>query len=249
MKTIILAGGKGSRMGSTSKLIPKPLTLINGKPIIMHIIQHFGFYGHKEFIICTGYLANSFINYFEKICLKKETINDNTIEFSVDDCKITTLYTGDDAGTGERIVKAFNQISDNEVFMTYGDGLSDISIDDLYSFHCKRGSLITLTAVHPPQRFGLLSIGDDGLVENFSEKIIDKNTWINGGYMVLKRDFVNIAKLSTGSFERDVIPEVAKKSLVFAYKHEGFWQCMDTLTDRIQLERVLSENPLPWMHK
>jgi len=226
MKVVILAGGKGTRLSEYTKTIPKPMIKVNGKPIIHRIINHYIKYGHKEFYIALGYKGKLISNYFKR---KKFT----------KDIKIHLIKTGLNTMTGGRLKRLKNYL--NETFlMTYGDGLSNVNIDKLTKFHLKKKKLITLTAVRPPARFGAISVEKD-IVGYFREKNSLDEGWINGGYFVIEPNFLRLIKNDKTLLEQDPFQKVTKSKQMVAYKHFGFWQCMDTLRDKQILDKKLKE--------
>lgn len=227
MKVVILAGGLGTRISEYTKLIPKPMINICGKPIIHRIIDHFIKYGHKEFYIALGYKGKIIRDYFKKTKLPKKV-------------KINLIETGLNTMTGGRLKRLAKHL--NETFlMTYGDGLSNVNIKKLISFHFKKKKLFTLTAVRPPARFGAISINND-VVKYFREKNLLDEGWINGGFFVIQPDFISYIKNDQTFLEKEPFNKLTKKKQMVAYKHYGFWQCMDTLRDKQILENKIKKN-------
>jgi glucose-1-phosphate cytidylyltransferase len=226
MKAIILAGGKGTRLAEFTKLIPKPMVKIRKKPIILHIIEHFLRYGVKNIIIASGYKHQIIKNYFKD---KKFTKNIN----------IKVVNTGLNSLTGKRIKRLRKYFTKNEnFFVTYGDGVSDINLDRLFKFHIKNKKIATLTAVHPPARFGELELSGSKLVK-FDEKPQLTKGWINGGFFVFNSKIFNFLSNKNEMLEREPVQRLLKKKNFMAYKHHGFWMCMDTSRDKIVLEKIL----------
>ena len=223
MQAVILCGGKGTRLSEETKLIPKPMVEIGGKPILWHIMKLLSFYNVTDFIIAAGY----------KIEVIKKNLNIFN-EFK----KVQLVDTGAKTLTGGRILrlKKFFQ-SDENFIMTYGDGLSDIRVDELINFHKKHKKIATVTAVHPPVRFGELELHGDK-VQSFEEKPQAKAGWINGGFFVLNSKIFNYIENDQTIFEREPLTKLSKESNLMAFKHEGFWQCMDTKRDKINLEKI-----------
>jgi len=223
MQAVILCGGKGTRLSEETKLIPKPMVEIGGKPILWHIMKLLSFYNVTDFIIAAGY----------KIEVIKKNLNIFN-EFK----KVQLVDTGAKTLTGGRILrlKKFFQ-SDENFIMTYGDGLSDIRVDKLINFHKKHKKIATVTAVHPPVRFGELELHGDK-VQSFEEKPQAKAGWINGGFFVLNSKIFNYIENDQTIFEREPLTKLSKESNLMAFKHEGFWQCMDTKRDKINLEKI-----------
>ena len=224
MKVVILAGGLGTRISELTKIIPKPMIKVLGKPIIHRIIDHFISYGHKEFFVATGYKGNLIKKYFKKCKFNK-------------DIKIECIDTGKKTMTGGRLKKLKKKL--NETFlMTYGDGLSNVNISNLVKFHRKKKKLFTLTAVRPPARFGVIKI-KKSLVKVFREKNNLDNGWINGGFFVVEPEFIKYIKNDQTFLEKEPFNIITRKKQLVAYKHRKFWQCMDTLRDKEILEKKI----------
>ena len=246
MKTIILAGGFGSRLDNITKTIPKPLVRIGKYPIILHILKIYIHYGYNEFVISIGYKVNKIVEYFfkgKKKPSKKELIKGFKIKYKINSiiCEITFIDTGSNSLTGGRLKKASKVINENEdFFLTYGDGLADINILKLLRAHKKNKTLVTITAVNPPARFGELKIKNNKVI-NFSEKKPIINSWINGGFFVMNKKFINFIKNNKTILERDPLENIAKIKQLSAYKHKGFWQCMDTKRDKDKLANIMKE--------
>ena len=226
MKAIILAGGKGTRLAEFTKLIPKPMVKIKKKPIILHIMEHFFKYGVRDIIIASGYKHQIIKDYFKN---KKFSKNIN----------IKVVNTGLDSLTGKRIKRLRKYFTKNEnFFVTYGDGVSDINLDKLLKFHIKNKKIATLTAVHPPARFGELELSGSKLVK-FDEKPQLTKGWINGGFFVFNSKIFNFLSNKNEMLEREPVQRLLRKKNFMAYKHPGFWMCMDTSRDKIVLEKIL----------
>ena len=225
MKTVILAGGFGTRLSEYTKTIPKPMVSINGKPLLLRIMNYFYNSGFKNFYIALGYKGNIIKNYFK---------NDKK------DWNVKLIKTGNNTMTGGRLKRLTKYLKDDRFIMTYGDGLSNVNLKKLLKFHKKNKKLVTLTAVRPPARFGALQLKGD-LVSCFKEKSkIDEN-WINGGFFVMEPDFFKFLKNDHTILERRPLENIAKKKQLAAFKHEGFWQCMDTKKDKDVLNKILSK--------
>ncbi len=223
MKVVILAGGLGTRISEYTKSIPKPMIKILGKPILMRIMDHYAKYGHKEFYIATGYKSKVIKNYFK--LMKKKNY------------KINIIDTGVQTMTGGRLKKMSKLL--NETFlMTYGDGLSNININKLIRFHRKNKKLVTLTAVRPPARFGAIKIMKN-FVKYFREKSSLDAGWINGGFFVMEPEFLKFIGGDRTYLEQEPFKKISKKKQLIAFKHTGFWQCMDTLRDKEILENKI----------
>ncbi len=252
MKTIILAGGYGTRLSELTDLIPKPMITIGNKPIIWHIMNTYSYYNHKDFYLALGYKAEVikefFLNYRSlnndlKINMSNGSINH--IQDEQIDWNVTLVNTGQNTMTGGR-VKRLSKFIGNETFLlTYGDGVANIDINKLIEFHKSHKKMVTLTAVRPAARFGELEIQENKII-NFQEKPQLSEGWINGGYFVIDPEFFDLIKNDNEMLERDPIQRAAKLGELMAYKHEGFWQCMDTKRDYQLLEELWKNNP-PWV--
>lgn len=253
MKVVILAGGFGTRITEESHLKPKPMIEIGERPILWHIMKEYSHYGFDEFIICLGYkgyvIKEFFADYFLHTSdvtfdLEKNemTVHDNFSE----PWKVTLVDTGLNTMTGGR-VKRIQKYVGNETFMlTYGDGVSDVNIKELVEFHKANGKKATLTAINVDQRFGVLDINENNKIENFREKSNVDSSLINGGYMVLEPDVFNYIEGDTTVFEKGPLEKLAKEGELVAYRHDGFWKCMDTLRDKNQLEEMWNSNNAKW---
>ncbi|MDB3971760.1 sugar phosphate nucleotidyltransferase [Candidatus Pelagibacter sp.] len=229
MKVVILAGGLGTRISEYTKTIPKPMIKICGKPIIQRIIDHYYKYGHREFYIALGYKGDVIKKYFKKKKMNKEV-------------KINLIETGKNTMTGGRL-KRLKKFLDKTFLLTYGDGLSNINLKRLVEFHKKNKKLITLTAVRPPARFGVIKIKGK-IVKYFREKNTLDAGWINGGFFVMEPKFINYIKNDKIFLEQEPFKAATKKKQLLAFRHEGFWQCMDTLRDKKILEDKIKEKKL-----
>jgi len=239
VKTIILAGGKGTRISEYTKTIPKPMIKVGKKPILIHIIEHYSKYGHRDFFIALGHKSQIVKNYFNKFKKLDEAFNYRLKNFNV---SITLSYTGENTLTGGRIKRMAKFISKNENFMfTYGDGVSDVNIKKLVQFHKKNKKLITVTAVRPPARFGEITIKNNR-VNTFKEKPQVTSGWINGGFFVSNYNFFKLIKNDSTILEREPLEQASKKNQLYAFKHKGFWKCMDTLRDKEVLEKIYKQN-------
>jgi len=225
MKVVLLAGGFGTRLSEYTKTMPKPMINVAGKPMIFHIMKQYAKYGFKDFYITLGYKGEIIKNFFNK---KFFSWNVNLIE------------TGKNTMTGGRLKRIKKFIGKETFMMTYGDGLSNVNLKKLLKFHKKNKKLVTLTAVRPPARFGALQLKGN-LVSCFKEKSkIDEN-WINGGFFVMEPDFFKFLKNDHTILERKPLESIAKKKQLVAFRHEGFWQCMDTKKDKDALNKILSK--------
>ena len=223
MKVIILAGGMGTRISEYTKTIPKPMIKIKNKPLIHHIMDHYAKYGHKDFYIALGYKGNVIKNYFKKKIFSKWNIN--------------LIETGKKTMTGGRL-KKFKKLMNNERFLlTYGDGLSNVNIKKLINFHKQNKKISTLTAVRPPARFGAIKIKGNKVVY-FKEKSKLDEGWINGGFFVMEPEIFKYIKGNQTFLEKEPLVNLSKKKNLIAFKHLGFWQCMDTKRDKDLLEKT-----------
>lgn len=226
MKVIILAGGYGTRIVEYTKKIPKPMIKINGTPLLSHIMRIFSSQGFNDFIIAAGYKKNIIQRYYSK---SKEFKN------------IKIVDTGKETMTGGRILKLKPHFKKNEnFFVTYGDGLSNINLKKLLNFHLRNKKIATVTAVRPPVRFGELLIKKDKVLR-FKEKPDIKSSWINGGFFVLNYEVFKFIKNSKTSFEKEPLEKLAKSKNLTAYKHKNFWKCMDNIADKNYLEKYLKK--------
>jgi glucose-1-phosphate cytidylyltransferase len=259
MKVIILAGGFGTRLSEYTSVIPKPMVTVGSKPILWHLMKIYAHFNHKDFYLALGYKAEVikqfFLNYKAlnsdfsinsdsgKISFAKDPSIDN-----IDDWRVTLVDTGDKSMTGGRVKRLESFIGKETCLLTYGDGLSDIDLDELLSFHKSHGRLVTVTAVRPSARFGELNLDKSYKVKSFKEKPqIDKG-WINGGFFVIEPEFFKRIKGDETVLEAEPLESCAKDGELMAYKHEGFWQCMDTKRDRDTLEELWNLKNPPWKY-
>ncbi|MDI6743221.1 MAG: glucose-1-phosphate cytidylyltransferase, partial [Smithella sp.] len=246
MKTVILAGGMGTRITEESVLKPKPMIEIGGKPIIWHIMKLYTQYGINEFIICLGYKGFVIKEYFANYYLHE---SDVTFDFSnkseklvhantAEPWKVTLVNTGVDTMTGGRVKRIKDYVGDETFLLTYGDGLADINIANLIAFHKKNKKLATVTAVNPAGRFGLLDLDEKGNVSKFLEKPEGDGNWINGGFFVIEPEIFDYLEDDKTVLERKPLETLAVQGNLKAYRHEGFWYAMDTVRDKIYLEEL-----------
>ena len=229
MKVVILAGGFGTRLSEYTNTIPKPMVQINGKPILLRIMNHYHKYGYKNFYIALGYKGEVIKKFFKKKIYKDWSIN--------------LIDTGKNTMTGGRLKRLYKYLKNETFLMTYGDGLSDVNIKNLIKFHKKNKKLVTLTAVRPPARFGFLKLKNNS-VSYFKEKSKVDEGWINGGFFVIEPDFLKLIKNDSTYLEREPLEGIAKKKQLIAFKHTNFWQCMDTLREKKILEKMLKKRKL-----
>ncbi len=254
MKVVILAGGYGTRISEESHLKPKPMIEIGEKPILWHIMKEYSYYGFDEFIVCCGYkqhlIKEWFADYYLYNC-------DVTFDFSKDDrmevhssfaepWKVTLVDTGLNTMTGGRVKRIQKYVGNEPFMLTYGDGVSDINIKELLRFHQGHGKMITLTAVNVEQRFGVLDINDLGEINSFREKSISDGSRINAGYMVCQPEIFNYIAGDNTVFEREPLEAAAKMGELMAYRHNGYWQCMDTKREKEKLDDLWNTGMAPW---
>lgn len=254
MKVVILAGGLGTRISEESHLKPKPMIEIGDAPILWHIMKYYSHYGFDEFIICAGYKQYVIKEYFADYYLHR---SDVTFDFSAENkmiihnneaepWKVTIVDTGLETMTGGRLKRVKKYIGDDTFMMTYGDGVSDVDLQGLLEFHRKQGKLATVTAIQPGGRFGVLNIDGSNQVLNFSEKAKEDGGWINAGFMVLEPKVIDYIDGDNTFFEREPLERLAHEGQLSAYKHNGFWKCMDTLRDKETLDYLLANKKAPW---
>ena len=252
MKVILLAGGVGSRLGSHTEILPKPMLPIGGKPILWHIMQTYAHFGHKDFFLALGYKSEVIKEYFLNY---QSMTSDFTIDLTsgklkshkVDDLdwRVTLVNTGKNSMTGGRAKRMQSFIGDQTCMLTYGDGVANIDLKKLLTFHKSHGKLITMTAVRPAARFGELELSGDKVV-SFQEKPQMQEGWINGGYFVIEPAFFDLIEGDSTLLEREPLEQAVKMGELMAYQHEGFWQCMDTKRD-LELLESLWASGAPWI--
>jgi|TARA_B110000211_G_scaffold68257_1_gene78807 glucose-1-phosphate cytidylyltransferase len=223
MKIVILAGGLGTRISEYTKSIPKPMIMVKGRPLIYYIMKNYSKYGYKEFYIALGYKGNIIKNYFKK----------NSFGW-----KINLINTGEKTMTGGRIKRMKKYLNNETFMMTYGDGISNVNIKNLLKFHKRNKKMVTLTAVRPPARFGVLKIKGNN-VSYFKEKSKTDVGWINGGFFIMEAKFLDLIKDDMTYLEREPLEHVCKSKNLCAYKHNGFWQCVDTKRDLEKLKKII----------
>lgn len=254
MKVVILAGGYGTRLGEETGVKPKPMVEIGSRPIIWHIMKHYSHYGFNEFIILCGYKGHMLKEYFANYYLRNSSITfdlkNNSFEVissSAEHWKVTCLDTGTDTLTGGRIKKAEEFIGNSPFLLTYGDGLSDINLEEVIQSHKKSNSVCTLSAVRPVGRFGMLGFDQHDKITNFTEKNENEIGWINGGFFVCAPEiFKYIGNSESAVFEKGTLDVLAQGGLLNSYKHHGFWKCMDTLADKESLEKMWQDGNPAW---
>jgi len=254
MKAVVLAGGLGTRLSEETDLKPKPMVEIGGKPILWHIMKSYSAHGVNDFIICCGYkgymIKEYFANYFLHqsditFCMKSNSMHVH--QNNTEPWKVTLVDTGENTMTGGRLKRVRKYLSDEEDFcFTYGDGLSDIDITALINFHQKHGKKATLTATRPPGRYGALKLGPNDMVDQFQEKPDGDGSWINGGFFVLSPKVIERIPKDSITWEREPLNGLAKDGELVAFKHDGFWQPMDTLREKNLLNELWDSGKAPW---
>ncbi len=255
MKAVILAGGFGTRLGDITREIPKPMVRVGGKPILWHVMKTYATYGIKDFIVCLGYKGHVIKQYFANYYLNNSDVvfnlGTNEVKYlrnSGNDWRVSLIETGPDSQTGGRLGRLRNMLKNEEYFcFTYGDAVSDLDIGATLEFHKKRNAIATVTGVRPQGRFGALKISDTDRVVSFQEKLLGDGSYVNGGFFVLSNKVFNYINGDNCIWERGPLPQLAKENNLHVYKHDGFWQCMDTLRDKEELEKLWDEGDVPWI--
>ncbi len=252
MKVVILAGGLGTRLAEETEIKPKPMVEIGGYPILWHILKIYAHYGFNEFFVALGYKGEIIKRFFYDYQSLSGNLSINFAEGKVDvrdrDCedwKVHLIDTGQNSLTGGRIKRLKDYLKDETFMVTYGDGVCNVDIAELVKFHRSHGKLATVTAVHPPARYGELLIKEN-LTAEFSEKPQTHEGWINGGFLVFEPQILDYLAGDESILELDVLERLAEENQLVAYKHHGFWQCMDTLRDKRQLEAAWNNGDPPW---
>lgn len=254
MKVVILAGGFGTRISEESYLKPKPMLEIGGKPILWHIMKEYSNYGFNEFIICCGYKQHIIKEWFADYYLYNSDVtfdfsnnNEMTVHNNVaEPWKVTLVDTGLNTMTGGRVKRIQKYVGDETFMLTYGDGVCDVNINDLVEFHKKHGKIATMTSVSVGQRFGVLDIDDNDTIRSFREKNDSDGSRINAGYMVLEPKIFDFIDGDSTVFEKEPLETCAKLGELKAYKHNGYWQCMDTKREMEKLEELWQTGKAPW---
>lgn len=255
MKVVIFAGGLGTRIAEETDVRPKPMVEIGGKPILWHIMKIYSHYGHNDFIICLGYkgyiIKEYFMNYFlhnSDIKIDLENNNMKILGTRSESFKVTLVDTGLNTKTAGRLQQVKKYVDKDDFLLTYGDGVSNVNIDELITYHKSQNKIATVTSVQPDARFGGMDLSKDGTVISFREKSKEDAQWINGGFFVLKPEVFNYLKedMSQTMWEDAPMERITADQQLTAYKHKGFWKCMDALRDKIELNELWSENRAPW---
>ncbi len=253
MKVVIFAGGRGTRIAEESSLRPKPMIEIGGKPILWHIMKIYAAYGHTEFIICLGYkgwmIKEYFVNYFIHNADLTVDLGNNSVEVhqnNAEPFKVSLVDTGLDTMTAGRLKRVLPYTNNEPFMLTYGDGVCDVNINDLIAFHRNSGKICTMTSIQAGSRFGVINMQEDGTITSFEEKPKDSGTWINGGFFVINPEIRNYLDYDADDmmWERQPMFDLANDGQIAAYKHHGFWKCMDTLREKEEMEELWQHNPL-----
>ena len=252
MKVVILAGGFGTRISEESHLKPKPMIEIGGQPILWHIMKIYAGFGFNEFVVCLGYKGYIIKEFFADYYLHMSDVTFDLARNAMrvhqnkaEDWTVTLVDTGFETMTGGRVKRIAEYVGD-DFFLTYGDGVADIDVNALYNFHKNHGKTATITMVNVPQRYGVIDTNDDGFVTRFKEKSEDDSHRINGGFMVFNKRVFDYIAGDMVMLEREPLESIAKDGQLMAYRHDGFWQCMDTQRDKQTLETLWAEGGAPW---
>lgn len=255
MKVVILAGGFGTRISEESQFKPKPMVELGGMPILWHIMKLYSAHGFNEFVICAGYKQHVIKEYFADYFLHTSDITfdftDGKEELTVhhnasEQWKVTVVDTGLNTMTGGRVKRIKDYVGSEPFMLTYGDGVSDLNITELVKYHKSHGKMVTMSAYNVGQRFGVLDVAEDGRIREFREKITGDGNLINIGFMVCQPEFINYIEGDSTVLEKAPLETVAKIDQLMAYKHTGFWQCMDTVREKEQLEKMWAKGQAPW---
>lgn len=254
MKVVLLAGGFGTRISEESQFKPKPMVEIGDKPILWHIMKQYSAYGLNEFVICAGYKQHVIKEYFADYFLHQSDItfdftnqNEMVVHHNVaEPWKVTIVDTGLNTMTGGRVKRVKEYLGDEPFCLTYGDGVSDVDIGKLLAFHKNHGKMVTMSAYNAGQRFGVLDIAEDGQIKEFREKTKGDGNLINIGFMVCNPEFLDCIDGDETVLEKKPMETVAAKGQLMAFKHEGFWQCMDTVREKELLEQLWASDKAPW---
>ena len=254
MKTVILAGGQGTRIAEEGNPRPKPMVEVGNQPILWHIMKYYSHFGFNEFIICCGYMGYMIKEYFADYYLHNSDItfdfseeNKMTIHSKIaEPWKVTLVDTGQQTMTGGRIKRIQKFIGNEPFLMTYGDGVSDVNLDELIKYHKKENKTVTITAVQPGGRYGMIDFSDDGDVKGFREKAVEDGGWINAGFMVMEPELFSYLSGDDCTLEFEPFERLSSENELAAFRHYGYWQCMDTQRDRGFLEQRWAGGSAPW---
>ncbi len=230
MKVVILAGGLGTRISEETSLKPKPMIEIGGKPILWHIMKRYSTFGINEFIICSGYKSQMIEDYFKE---------------KIENWKVNVVDTGSDTMTGGRLKRVKKYVGNETFCFTYGDSLNNADISSIIKFHKNKGKLATVTTCHPPEKYGILKLDND-TVTSFEEKPERNNEWVNAGYFVLEPEIFGLINNDLTIWEKEPMKELVSKNQLSAFKHEGFYKSMDTISDKNYLEKLWNNNNAEW---
>ncbi|CCG01376.1 glucose-1-phosphate cytidylyltransferase [Blastococcus saxobsidens] len=254
MKAVVLAGGLGTRLSEETTVRPKPMVEIGGRPVLWHILKTYAAHGINDFVVCLGYKGYYIKEYFSTYALR---MSDVTIDLAknqvhvhsakAEDWRVTLVDTGEESMTGGRLRRVADHLDGETFCFTYGDGVADIDITESIRFHRQQGRLATMTAVQPPGRFGAVVLGEDETsIHSFHEKPEGDGAWINGGYFVLEPDVIDYISDDSTVWEQEPLRELAHAGQLSAYRHQGFWQPMDTLRDKNMLDEIWRSGRAPW---
>ena len=254
MKAVILAGGFGTRISEETDLKPKPMIEIGGKPVLWHIMKIYSHYGINDFVICLGYkgyvIKEYFFNYYKHSSDITVDLSNDSIEVHnnySEPWKVTLVHTGDGVMTGGRLKRVAPHLQNEDAFcLTYGDGVADVNIGELIKHHQQHKKLATLTAINPIERFGVLDLDEENTIKAFQEKPKENKVYINGGFFVLSPKVLDYIAGDDISFEKEPLQKLTQENELSAFKHHGFWQCMDTLRDKNHLEGLWQAKQAPW---
>lgn len=253
MKVVILAGGLGTRLSEETTVKPKPMVEIGGKPILWHIMKIYSHFGFNDFIICLGYkgfvIKEYFVNYYMYQSDITVDLGSNSLKVhnsNSEPWRVTLVDTGENTLTGGRLLRVKDYIGNETFMMTYGDGVADVNLNELVSFHKSKNKIATLTAAQPAGRFGVLQIDKDHMVTHFQEKPAGDGGWVNAGFFVLEPAVFNYIKDDQTMFEREPLEKLSIDKQLNAFKHNGFWMPMDKLSDKIELEKLWLSQKAPW---
>ena len=253
MKVVIFAGGLGTRLSEETHSIPKPMVKIGERPILWHIMKIYSAYGFNDFVICLGYKGYVIKEYFANYYLHESNLtvdlSSNRIDYydnKAEDWKVSLIDTGEESMTGERLRLVRNHLNGEPFLLTYGDGVANVNLTDLVKFHRNKRNILTVTAVENPGRFGSLDIDQEDRITSFREKPINSGAWINGGFFVCENEVFDFIETNEGPFERKPLEKIAASGRFGAFKHNGFWQPMDTMRDKIRLNVLWKNQEHPW---
>jgi glucose-1-phosphate cytidylyltransferase len=253
MQLVILAGGLGTRLSEETTVKPKPMLEIGNMPIMWHIMKHYSSFGVRDFIICGGYKINEIKSFFIHYHALKNDLHINlasglteNLNNVAEDWNVKVIDTGEDTSTGGRLLRIREHLTEPTFYMTYGDGVSNVDIANLLSFHQNHESLVTVTAVKPKGRYGALELYETE-VRSFQEKLDNKDSWVNGGYFVIDVEALNFVSGEDEAWEKEPLSRLSEVGQVTAFKHEGFWQSMDTARDKDYLNSLWQSGERPWI--